>query len=360
MPDDVQVKQFELPERDALLSFLRSAYPGEPLKSDPAFWEWHHLENPYARPDNLPVWVVKSRDLVVGQLAAIPMRLKVGRDEMSAVWVVNIILDPDYRGRGLGKRLFQVAAETYCPRMVALGYNEASGAILRSFSWVDLGHINRYHIMLYPGHAAKEVSRLAPARHLLNLVYAPFRPGSSRLAKAGDGALREVTRFDSSFDQLWEGASIQWPCAMVRSSRFLEWQFMKQPGKKFDVLGYYEGERLLGYVVLFFRKAVHGGASDKVAISDLCYDARNAPMVVEGLLKGALRLAIERRAGGLVIDVLDPRVEQQLSRLGFWRVKSSPGFMAGTFERLDLLYERSNWFLTRGDSDVSIFEEPNL
>jgi hypothetical protein len=82
--------------------------------------------------------------------------------------------------------------------------------------------------------------------------------------------------------------------------------------------------------------------------------------VIDALLKGALRLALERRAGGLVIDVLDPRVEERLSQLGFWRIKASPPFMAGTFDDQDLMYERSNWFLTRGDSDVSIFEEPNL
>ena len=155
-------------------------------------------------------------------------------------------------------------------------------------------------------------------------------------------------------------ASRQWPCAVVRNSGFLEWQFMKQPYKKYDVLGYYEGERLLGYVVLFFRKPARGGVSPKAAISDLCYSERNSREIIDGLLQGALRLAIERRAGSLVTDVLDPRVEQSLGRLGFWRIKAAPPFMAGTDERQDLLYERGNWFLTRADSDVSIFEQPNM
>jgi hypothetical protein len=231
---------------------------------------------------------------------------------------------------------------------------------MRLLRWKPLESVNRYQILLFPGHAAKEISHLAPARRLANLLYAPFRPDSARLSPPEGGALREVTKFDSSFDEFWLEASAQWPCAVARSSRFLDWQFMRQPGKKYDVLGYYKNDRLLGYVVLFFRKAGAGEAPPKAAISDLCYGPSHAGETIDNLLKGALRLALERKAGSLVTDVLDERAEGRLRHFGFRRVKSSPLFAAKTAEREDLIYARSNWFLTRGDSDVSIFEEPNL
>ncbi len=361
MPGDVQIKQFELSEQDALLSFLRVAYPGEPLKGDPTFWKWHFLENPHASPGDVPLWIVKNVDEVVGQMAAIPVKLKVGEEEKLALWIIDFILLPEYRGQKLGKRLMQLARDEYCPTMIALGYNEQSEAVLRSHKWKPLGSINRYHRLLFPGDAVREISRLAPARHLANLLYAPFRPRLSKLAQRnGEGALRLVTQFDSSFDELWLDASAQWPCAVVRGASFLEWQYLKQPGKKFDVLGYYEKDRLLGYVVLFFRKAEAHGILPKAAITDLCYSANNSEAVIDNLLQGALGLAIERRAGGLVTDVLDARVERRLRQLGFWRIKAAPPFMVGAVERQDLMYERNNWFLTRGDSDVSIFEDPNL
>lgn len=360
MQDDIQIKQFETSDQDALLSFLRVAYADEPVKSHPVFWRWHFLENPYASPGDVPLWIVKNVERVVGQMATIPVQLKVGEDERRALWIIDFILLPEYRGRKLGKRLMQVARETYCKTMIALGYNEQSEAVLRSHKWVSLGSINRYHKLLFPGNAAKEISRLGPARHIANLIYTPLRPRISKLSSTMNGVLREVTYFDSSFDELWKDASIQWPCAVVRNARFLEWQFMKQPGKKYDVLAYYEEDRLLGYIVLFFRKAEGGGVSSKAAISDICYSSRNSKKVIDNLLKGALRLALERRVGSLVTDVLDARVEQSLRRLGFWRIKAAPPFMAGTNERQDLIYERDNWFLTRADSDVSIFEQPNL
>ena len=360
MPNDVQIKQFELSDLDALLSFLRIAYPGEALKGDPTFWKWHFLENPYVSHDNVPLWIVKNGDDVVGQMATIPVSLKVGKEERPAIWIIDFILLSEYRGQKLGKRLMQVARETYCTTMIALGYNEQSRAVLLSHKWVEQGNINRYHKILFPGDAASKISQLGPLRRMANLLYAPFRPSRARLTSSRNAELREVKEFDASFDDLWRDASEQWPCAVVRSSRFLEWQYMKQPGKKFDVIGYYEKGRLLGYVVLFFRKAESGGVSHKAAITDLCYSATNPADVIDGLIKSALKLALERRVGGLVIDVLDEQVERSLRRFGFWRIKASPPFMVGTIESQDLMYERSNWFLTRGDSDVSIFEEPNV
>jgi GNAT superfamily N-acetyltransferase len=359
MPSDVQIKQFELSDQDALLSFLRLTYPGEPRRCDPTFWKWHFLENPYAGSDDIPVWLVKAGDEIVGQMATIPFKLKVGEFEEHALWSIDFIMLPEYRGRGLGKRLVQAAHETHWQSIMELGHNEQSGAVFRSLNWVELGNINRYHKLLFPGDAVREISRLAPVRHLANLLYAPFRPNLSALSEVR-GVLREVTTFDSSFDDLWRDASVQWQCAAVRSSRFLDWQYLKQPGKKFDVIGYYESDRLLGYVVLFFRKAEPSGVLSKAAITDICYSATNSQEVIDALLQGALHLAIEKRAGGLVTDILDARVEQRLRQLGFWRIKKSPPFMVKTVERQELMYDRKSWFLTRGDADISIFEEPNL
>ena len=358
MQQEVRIKQFELADQDALLSFLRLAYPGEPLKGDPTFWKWHFLENPQVSLDNIPLWIVKSGDQIVGQVASIPVELKVGNEIVRALWIVDFILLPEYRPGGVGIRLLQVTG-TYCTVSLALGFNEKATVVNRALRWKFLGNINRYYMLLFPGNATKDISRFALARYLTNFLYTPLRPRLSRLSPAAGGMLREVTRFDSSFDDLWQQASGQWPCSVVRSSRFLEWQFMRQPGKKFEVLGYYIDDCLSGYIVLFFRKTEYGGVPPKVAISDLCYGTRNTQEVIDNLLKGALRLALKRRAGSVVIDVHDERVEQRLRYLGFRRAKAAPPFAVKAVEHQNLVYEKSNWFLTRGDSDVSIFEEPN-
>jgi hypothetical protein len=146
----------------------------------------------------------------------------------------------------------------------------------------------------------------------------------------------------------------------MRGAAFLDWQFIRQPGKKFNVLGLYEGEKLGGYAVLFFRKPEKADAPPKAAITDICYDPENAAARIDELLKAALRMSIDRRAGSLVTDVRDKQVAERLQALGFFRIKKAPPFMIYSPDQQDLMYDPKSWFLTRADSDVSIFEEPNL
>ena len=78
MRNSVQIRQFQSTDQAALLAFLADAYRDEPRKIDIAFWKWHYLENPLTDPDNIPLWIVESGGKIVGQLATIPVELKVG------------------------------------------------------------------------------------------------------------------------------------------------------------------------------------------------------------------------------------------------------------------------------------------
>src|SRR6185436_6260542 len=118
--------------------------------------------------------------------------------------------------------------------------------------------IPRFARLLFPGNVLPEVSRIDPLRRAINSLYSPFRPRVEETLFA-DGNLRLVESFDSRFDDLWREASGQFTCAVARDSRFLEWMYQKQPGKKFDVAGYFDGERLLGYAIVFVRKADANG-----------------------------------------------------------------------------------------------------
>jgi GNAT superfamily N-acetyltransferase len=355
---DLQIEQFQQRDEEALLSFLRAAYPDDPRRSEPAFWRWHFLEHPGVNPLNVPIWLVKDGQRIAAQLAAIPAEIKIGDERSSAIWIMDVYVHQDYRRRGLARRLWLTAGESYA-RMFGLGINEQSKAVVMGLSWVPMGHIHRYHRLLFPGDALKDIQKLGPVRDLVNAAYAPFRRRLARRSAQAVGTVREVTQFDASFDSLWQRASAQWPCAVERSARYLEWQFMRQPGKRFDVLGLYLDEQLIGYVVLFFRKPEREGAPPKAAITDLCYDASSSSEVIDELLKAALRRALERCAGSLVTDVLDERVEERLRAFGFRRIKAAPEFIANPGAP-PLMYDPGNWLLTRADSDVSIFEQPNL
>jgi hypothetical protein len=107
--------------------------------------------------------------------------------------------------------------------------------------------------LLFPGEALPEISRLNP------VAASSMRLRALATAQAGgvfseNKRLRLVNEFDSSFDVLSREAAERWVVRESFATRaLLSWQYQLQPGKKFDVLGFYEEDRLLGLCGSFFR-----------------------------------------------------------------------------------------------------------
>jgi GNAT superfamily N-acetyltransferase len=356
MSDEIIIENLKLSDKDKALAFLQRAYDDNPRMSDENFWDWHYAEAPYREPENLPVWVAKSGGQIVGQVGTIPVAVNVEGVRHQAIWILDMIVAPEFRRRGLATKLVK-AAHRDCPFGLVINTAAQVGStkLLQDEGYVIIVNVPRFHKPLFPANDIREIAKFNVLRRSINLVFAPFRPRFEENKR-----VRRVESFDASFDALWAEAGTQWPGAVCRDAKYLDWQFIRQPQKKFEIIGYYEDGKLRGYAVLFFRQAGANGAIPKAAISDLCYHPDNPKKIVDALLREALRIAVERRAGGLVTDALDPLVEERLRSFGFWQVKNPLQFMVRSTERQDLLHNPKNWFLTRGDSDISIFENPNL
>lgn len=356
MPDEIIIEQLKLSDRNKIIPFLRKAYDDSPRMSDESFWDWHYAQAPHADDGKPPVWIAKSGDEIVGQVGTIPVMVNIAGENRRAVWILDMIVMPEFRRRGLVKRMLKDAETNFTSFGLVLNSAEQhSTPLMKSIGYAHLINVPRFHKPLFPANDIREAAKFDFLRKTVNAAFAPFRP---RFEKNEN--VRAVEKFDESFDVLWTEAEKNWSCAVRRTAKYLEWQFTRQPGKKFDILGYYEGEKLLGYAVLFFRKPQANGAIAKAAVSDICYHPENPQKTVDALLRESLRLAVERGTGGLVTDILDKLVEERLAHFGFWRVKSPLQFMVKSDEFQDLLYNSENWFLTRADCDVSIFEDPNL
>lgn len=355
MAKEIIIEHLKLSEKDRLLVFLQEAYADNLRMSDVDFWTWHFLETPFANQEKLPVWIAKSGETIAGQIAAIPVKINVGGEQKDAIWILDLIVSKDFRRQGLAKKLVR-AAEEFCPLILGVNTNEQHAPkLLQSLGFVIVGKIPRFHKLLFAGNDIREIESIKPLREVVNLAFAAIR----RNFKPNKN-VRVVKKFDESFDKFWAEAESQWTCAVRREAKFLEWQYLRQPQKKFEIIAYYEDEKMLGFAVLFFRKTSANGTIKKAAITDICYLPEKPQATIDALLQESLRIAIERRVGGLVTDVIDDLLEERLEKLGFWRVKNPLQLMVKSPERQDLLYNPKQWFLTRGDSDISIFEDSNL
>jgi hypothetical protein len=61
--------------------------------------------------------------------------------------------------------------------------------------------------------------------------------------------IKRVREADSTFDELWERTKHIYPNTNVRNSKTINWQCFKNKRKEKVVLGYYQKDQLLGYVI---------------------------------------------------------------------------------------------------------------
>jgi len=357
---EIEIRQARVGDEEALLSFLRAVYPRSGRKADERFWRWYFTQNPNHDSDDPAVLIALEGERIVGQAGLLPVELRTPSGTSRAAWLVDFITDPQYRRRGLGTRMTRAAMDRY-PVCLAAGPNEQSRGVFERLGWVDAARLSRFRRVLFPGTGAKELARWRRLRRAIDLLAAPLRPRRRALRPREGYTVRAVDGFDQEFEALWEAAQRQWQLAVVRSPRYLGWQFRAQPSKRFEVIGVYADDTLVGYAVLYFRR---GWSADsppaKAAITDVCYRTDIAPDSPSELVKASLAQALDRGAGSLVTDVADPLMEKALEGLGFFKSSYETDVIASAEGELGrLIGSQSNWYLTRADADLSILEEPN-
>ncbi|HMM80440.1 MAG TPA: GNAT family N-acetyltransferase [Pyrinomonadaceae bacterium] len=359
MDEGLQARQFTLGDLGALLAFLRRVYANDLRRSDRDFWEWHYLKNPLTDSSDLPIWIALDGKRIVGHLAAIETKIKIGEETHKTIWILDLIIDENYRRRGIAKRLVGLAEEF---RPIRLGINtheQKSPELLEARGWKIVASIPRYTRVLFPGNAFLSGSGLKTlVRKAANALYSLRRQAVAK-TRPSNGEIGRIERFDDTADRLWENASATRSCIAVRRSEFLNWQYFEQPNKRFEVLGYFYAEKLLGYIVLYFRAPNSHGVIEKAAISDIFFEEA-PPETADALVNAALKLAVERRVGRVVTDVLNAQAEAVLRRQGFFRTKSPLLLMVKSDAAKGIALDATQWFVTRGDSDTTIFEESNL
>ncbi|MFL6373722.1 MAG: GNAT family N-acetyltransferase [Pyrinomonadaceae bacterium] len=359
MPTDLPITcgRMDIADLEEVLDFNRASFPDDPRKSDEEYWRWHFLKNPNADPGLVPVWLARCDDKIVGQVNAHPIELNVAGHAVKASWFVDVVVTAEMRRRGVMRKLFDELGKCYEYGLGIATDRQYSSRMVSNFGWCVFPRVPRFAKLLYPGEAVRELGKIRPIRSIVNAAFSPWRRRDRTLRSV---TVRQLDGFDASFDQFWLRARDQWRCSVTRSSAMLDWLYRQQPGKKFNVLGCFDGDTLCGYAVTYERRANLAGAVDKLSISDLCYDPSHPETTVDALFAYIVNGAIDRRVGSIVTDIIDPLITDVIKNFGFVRSSSRLEMMVNGPEHKAELCNINNWFLTRGDSDITLFEPTNI
>lgn len=270
----------ELDDRELPSLWNRRTLPG---------WHWKFTARNPAGASS--IWLAWHDGQLVGHFAAVPYRLNVRGEELTAAHTIGALVDRRFQKRGLlkfvGDKLMAELIERGIP-----------------FTWG------------FPNRRAHEFEKVALGyADLIN--FDEWRlPRSGLPSGAAAAAFQPLAFFGSEFEALWQECGADYPVAVARRPAYLEWRFRQRPDWSYFPFAWRAGGRLRGYAVL---KLYREEQELRGHIIDL-FARRDDRAALAGLIDGALCTLRDR--GVDVVTVWfhgNPLVEELLAAGGFAR-----------------------------------------
>lgn len=342
------VSRYQPSDKPALRAFQREYFGENSRQANDTFEDWLFNCNPHSAAPSL--WLCTRDGMVVGQQGTIPVTLKVDDAEYSAAWLVDLMVRPEWRLRGVPPALFAASGKA-SDIMLGLGVEDEAYATLRRAGWVDITRMSYFVRPLQP--RVFGASYKGPRLLWSVAPSAPFRASAAIVALVLGAVTRtrlvRVEAFDSRSDAIWAEARKDYPIIVKRDLAHLRWRFDETPHRLLYQRYYLEHKgRAVGHVVV---RAMRWHGHSAAALVDYFAPRR----FVAPLLALAFRELSRQRFAAIFIDQIYAGSIRTLKALGCVRVRASWRFMFRLADPQSPLAKRlsegAEWFVLPADSD---------
>lgn len=214
-------------------------------------WKFDH--NPAGPPI---VAVAEDGDLIVGQYALWPMRLRLGTEVVLGAQSLDTMTHPRYRGQGMFTRLAKEAMQSALDRdvEVLIGFPNAQSypGFIRKLDWDHTGDVPVY---IRPLHLSRHGRLPSWAGPTVDLATRLLPTGARR-----DFEIRSTKPSTSEMETLLQTpAGSPTSCQVERSQKYVDWRFEDASGMKYTWISAYRGGSLQA-VAVWGTDLHHGNA----------------------------------------------------------------------------------------------------
>jgi hypothetical protein len=293
---------------------------------------------------------------IIGMMGAIYLRVSIGGREQWVGSGCDLVIHPDYRGRGLARRIIGRAMADHPMWFVWL--NEISH---RAVTPLSASRSTRVVPLVKPldfGQILQKVTGIRSLHHWGGLLATGVRHLTRPLRRQSTPAgvtITQVTTFDQRFDALWQRVCRDYPVLVVRDQLYLNWRFVCRPDAEYTLLVATRGSELAGYMVL--RSAERDGVSWGYLV-DFLVEGRSSSLLVL-LVEEAVECLRRERVAAISCLATALSYRRTLYRQGFysWRW-GRQGYFRPDVElpdpTLQVFRDAREWFLTMGDGDLEM------
>lgn len=350
----LEIREMTSADRPRVLELVKLVWGEELTKSKMAQWHWLYEKNPNNPPEGPRAKIVRDGDKVVGLFRCIPVPLKIGNTYFTNDWNVDLMIHPEYRGKGLAVGLAKA--------LLAEGDVNTGLPLTNSPTYMILKKLNGRFVDVAPYpqiirpfrmHAyARAVLKLPILSHAFaGLLWLYFLLVVERRKTAVDDTLlvQRIDAFDSTFDEFWEKVQRDYPIIVKADAKYLQWKFFERPDLTYTVFKASRGRDLAGYIVL--RSDERAGVKTGFIVDILT--RRDDVAAIEALIGEALSWS--RREQVHLVSTQKffvPTYREVMRRRGFLTKPSRRVrriILTVNNDRIprDVLTHPENWFITR-------------
>jgi len=297
-------------------------------------------------------WIILADDSIAGYCAFIPTDIKIAQTVVPAIWWVDIIIAPEYRGRGLQSVFDDKIREN---DLLKIGFpNELAARIHKKHGWGVRDDFQVRLLALRP-RLLNQVKQAKGFRcvilHLFAWLVTPislFYRLYLRLIKLNQikcHDLRDVEELARIFE---ENSHNEWSTTF-RSREYFTRRFQNSPNdQELKLYTFNTGDRSTHYLIS--RHLMRDGVV-VVRILDLFGDLSNSKAIKQLLLQ-AVKDAEHQGACQVTIMVTNEKLGRVLQRMGFL-AKSTVRFCWKTPDLIimDMLGKEAYWTIADSDND---------
>jgi len=310
-------------------------------------WDWQYRLNPNVPSDGPLIWIAREGPGIVGQYAAMPVRLAVNGREIDAAWGMDVMVAPERQRQGLGDVLFRTW-DRNVGASLGLGLSDSSYRLFQKLRWPDVGPVPCL-VKPLSRRALRRPSWPLAVNRLVSWITLPWVRLVSR-RRPLHAEVRTVRKFDDSFTTLWEQVRSTFAFAVRRDAAYLNWKFVQPPHVRYQIAALVRDGETAGYVV--YRHALEPRGRVTLLVDFLTDPADEDGFV--SLLRWVDREARAADSDKIRVFVMHEGFRRLLRKSGYYPVRSTMEFVA-KINDVDVGREfydpPTGWHVTLGDSD---------
>ncbi len=344
MPEIVRYRD---EDRRAVDTLYRRVFGHDLANASQLRWTWQYVRNPNTPPDGLQIWLAREGPTVIGQYAAMPVRLQIEGGEIAGSWGMDVMVAPERQRQGVGELLFR-SWDRQVGAALGIGLSAPSRRLFEKLKWPGLVPVPGLMRPL-SRRALRRAAWPMPLNRLVSAITYPYIRFVARLRPLG-AQIEPIRHFDKRFDELWERVKPAFALAVRRDARYLNWRYVEPPHVRYSIAALKRDETIGGYAVYRHVQEPRGRVT-------LLVDFLADPQDVVGfqtLLRWVDREARAADSDKIRTAALHGGFRQLLKRSGYFGAGSEVD-MAVKINALEVgpqFYKHPEaWHVTLGDSD---------